>query len=199
MDDKIALFDLDGTLADYDEAMERGLMEISLEPLPEDYHKASAGGVWRARVELVRARSGWWEGLESIRAGMELLEYCAGMGFRVHILTQAPKESPAAWGEKVAWCERHIAPVVPDYTISVTRGGKGIHYGRVLVDDWPGFMNEWLENRPRGLGLMPATKHNVDFSHPQVIRYDPNPGVWNSRELLERLYLAFNRAPGEPN
>jgi hypothetical protein len=196
MSDKIALVDLDGTLADYDGAMERDLRAISSEPLPDDYHESSVGGIWRARVELVRARPGWWESLEPIPAGLELLKYCADIGFDIHILTQAPKENYRAWGEKVAWCARHVAPVFPDYTVSVTRGGKGLHYGRVLIDDWPGFMNEWLENRPRGLGIMPTNQHNRDFSHVQVVHYIPEVGKWKTPELEERLRLAFEREAG---
>tara|TARA_Y100000310_G_C20512920_1_gene729762 strand:+ start:436 stop:588 length:153 start_codon:yes stop_codon:yes gene_type:complete len=43
---------------------------------------------------------------------------------------------------------------------------KGIVYGKVLVDDYPCYIKRWLENRPRGLVIMPAHSYNRDFEHP---------------------------------
>lgn len=47
----------------------------------------------------------------------------------------------------------------------------GVH-GKILVDDWPPYITRWLEWRPRGLVIMPTQKHNAEYTHPQVIRYD---------------------------
>lgn len=55
--------------------------------------------------------------------------------------------------------------------ITITRD-KGLVYGKVLVDDYPGYIERWLKWRKNGLVIMPASKSNKDFKHEQVIRYD---------------------------
>jgi len=49
---------------------------------------------------------------------------------------------------------------------------KGLVYGKVLVDDWPPYIERWLTWRPRGLVIMPARRWNATFTHPQVLRYE---------------------------
>jgi hypothetical protein len=71
--------------------------------------------------------------------------------------------------------------------------GKGRVYGRVLYDDYPDYMLKWLKNRPRGLGIMPVTQANKNFTHPQVVRYDGT----NHKVVERALQAVFNRKPME--
>jgi hypothetical protein len=142
----------------------------------------------------VKSRTGWWESLPVIESGMGLVQLCRDIGFSINILTQGPAINTNAWTEKYLWCEKNVRPIAPDYNMNITRGGKGLVYGRVLVDDWPPFMKAWLEHRPRGLGLMPRTPENLGFSHPQVVKYDY--AEWRTPELEERLRHAYERQSG---
>jgi len=67
-------------------------------------------------------------------------------------------------------------------------------YARVLVDDYPPYVLDWLAHRPRGLVIMPAQNYNADVTHPNVIRYDGT----NLDRVIETMTRAFNRKPGEP-
>jgi hypothetical protein len=82
------------------------------------------------------------------------------------ILTKGPYNATSAWTEKVQWCREHIYYV----PITITED-KSLVYGKVLVDDWPPYVTQWLEWRPRGLVIMPDQPWNQDFIHPNVFRY----------------------------
>lgn len=192
--DRIALFDMDGTIADYEGKLIKDLARLGPEPLPNDLHGHVPYWV-RNRMNLIKSREGWWRSIPRINSGLSLISLCTEIGFKVHVLTQGPLKTHNAWGEKLAWCEDHVKLRAPDYGISITRKGKGLHYGRVFVDDWPPFMLEWLRHRPRGLGLMPETNSNKDFTHSQVIKYDPKDDFNRQSypELWKRLNEAYNR------
>jgi len=73
-------------------------------------------------------------------------------------------------------------------------------YGRALVDDWPPYVEAWLEYRPRGLVIMPDRPWNQGFSHPNVVRAlgDPESGRnTNKEEIITRLQHAAEREDGE--
>ena len=87
------------------------------------------------------------------------------------------------------WCHQHLGE---DASVSITRN-KDNSYGKFLYDDYPPYAEAWLENRPRGVAIMPTNRHNVLFTHPQVFKWDKE-----DKWLLERVMLAiFNRAPNE--
>ncbi|MEK6914970.1 MAG: hypothetical protein AABW89_00315 [Nanoarchaeota archaeon] len=195
MDDKVALFDMDGTIADYTLQMRRDLARLGSEQIPERLHGEEIPDWLEARKNIVSSQIGWWRNLPVISSGIEILTLCKEIGFGIHILTQGPRSKPSAWGEKLQWCEDKVLPIDPNYGITVTRNGKGLHYGRVLVDDWPPFMEAWLKHRPRGLGLMPVSPENEGFSHHQVIRY--NPENWRTSQLEHSLMRVYNRNPRE--
>lgn len=77
--------------------------------------------------------------------------------------------------------------------IDIVGRDKGGTYGRVLVDDYPKYVKDWLKHRPRGLVIMPAHSYNEGFTHPNVIRHD---GTNNN---LVRMYLqaAYDRKPSQ--
>lgn len=194
VEDKIALFDMDGTIADYHKQMYHDLSKLGNEPLPEKLHGEVPDWL-EYRKNLISSQPGWWKSLPAIQSGIEILGLCKDIGFGIHVLTQGPRNKPLAWGEKLQWCENYVKIIDPNYGITVTRNGKGLHYGRVFVDDWPPFMLEWLEHRPRGLGLMPITPENEGFTHPQVIRYSVDN--WRSSELEDKLHLVYDRKSKE--
>jgi len=198
-DDKIALFDLDGTIADFESAMKEDLAKISKDEveIPEILHSKKHPDYIFNRMRLIKSQRGWWENLKVIESGVEIMKLCKKIGFNIHILTQGPKDvsSNPAWGEKYVWCNNYITPIIGEFGMSVVREGKGLHYGRVLVDDYPPFMLEWLKHRPRGFGLMPITEENKDFEHPQVFKYDYDN--WHSKELEDKLKEAFSRESGK--
>ena len=190
-EDSIGLFDLDGSLADYDKAVLTGLARLQAphEPLIDAVRPAFEIPHLYARIDLITREPGWWLNLEPIALGFQILELAKEIGFQIQVLTQGPKTNPLAWKEKVEWCQRHLGS---DTDIHITRN-KGLVYGKFLYDDYPVYMLRWLEHRPRGLGIMPVNSSNADFRHPQVVRWDGT----NLDEVTESLQAAFHRPAGE--
>jgi 5'(3')-deoxyribonucleotidase len=191
--DNIALFDLDGSLADYSGQMLRDMQRLAgpEEPplTPENLWERDDLPHLRARMTLIMAQPGWWSGLAPIEAGFRVLNAARDAGFRIHVLTKGPRAHPRAWAEKLEWVQEHIGP---DADITTTMD-KGLVYGRVLYDDYPAYLERWLQHRPRGLGIMPAAPGNAGFSHPNVLRWTGE----NFDEVRAALAHALSRAPGE--
>jgi 5'(3')-deoxyribonucleotidase len=192
--DRIALIDLDGTVADYDGAM-RAAME-SLRAPSEPSNEAPRDGEpphIEARRKLIQQKPGFWRNLAPLAAGFDVVEELRVLGFELHVLTKGPKSSPNAWSEKVEWCAEHL----PDANVTVT-GDKSLVYGRVLVDDFPPYFTKWLAVRPRGLVVCVAHPWNVEYAaggpaeHPSVLRY---AGLGDRLELRRRLAHAYEREP----
>ncbi len=188
----IALFDLDGSLADYDGAMIRDLETLRSPAEPP----ITVENVWsmdkqphiRERMRLIKQQPGWWLDLEPIPRGMAVLNLCRSLGFDIHILTKGPKRHSNAWAEKVQWCQRYLGQ---DVDVHVT-SDKGMVYGKLLYDDYPDYMLGWLQHRPRGLGIMPITLHNREFTHPNVVRWD---GI-HLDAVANAIRAAKDRKPG---
>ena len=195
--DKIILLDLDGTVADWDAAMIRDLQRC----LPIDYYPKIE--IWmkeerRNRPEwvenlmsVIRNQVGWWFNLEPLDLGMHLFELIKSSrwDWEINVLTKGPATKPNAWMEKVQWCTKYLG------TVPVTVcANKSLVYGRVLVDDYPPYMEQWLKYRPNGLGIMPAHFHNRGFKHPNVIRVNSEKDL----PLVKRaLDIAWVREDGE--
>ncbi len=168
-----ALFDMDGTLADYHSAMQR---DLKLLASPEEYRPTDTFDFdldalekiphMKARMDLIKRQPGWWLALDPLVAGQNLLMMAVELGYEPHILTKGPRNLHNAWAEKLQWVRARTA--IRDVTITLD---KSLMYGRMLVDDYPRYMKDWLRHRPRGLGIMPAQPWNEGFEHPQVIRY----------------------------
>jgi 5'(3')-deoxyribonucleotidase len=194
---KIILFDMDNTLCDWDAAMERDLRRVvppDMLPLVDRWlnEERRIRPEWVENVmSVIRTQAGWWRNLAPLKVGMQILELVLDTEWEVNILTKGPATKPLAWAEKVEWCAEHIRKRVP---VTVC-ADKSLVYGRVLVDDYPPYMEQWLKHRPNGLGIMPAFAYN-EFSHPNVIR------VTDSKEDLERvrdaLAIAWLREDGKP-
>jgi 5'-nucleotidase len=190
---KIGLFDLDGSLADYEAALERDLerlrapeeaihtREMNLYDLENEPH-------YEARMQLIKALPGWWLSLERIEMGFEVVRMAEAFGYEINVLTKGPGKHPLAWAEKIQWC--NAQPELAKKQVHITMN-KGLVYGTFLYDDYSVYMNAWLEHRPRGLGIMPVTATNADYTHPQVIRWD---GSDRSRaKVQEALEIAYTR------
>lgn len=193
MTEKIALFDMDGTLVDYDGKLKADLEALAspeeLKPKFGTFAWYDDGPLWlQNRIKLIKSQPNWWFNLKPIESGFRVLEMAREIGFKIHILTKGPRHTPQAWSEKLLWCQKYIASNVE---ITITQD-KGMVYGRVLVDDYPEYMERWLKYRPRGLGIMPTREYNQDFNHKNVIKY--NDSDWNL--VREKLQMAFDRKDG---
>ena len=179
----VALVDLDGTLADYDTAMRRDMAKLAgPHDIPYDPH-ATLQHCMRARENLIKNQPDWWYNLEPIDSNFKVVDIMRKLGFSIHILTQGPRSRSNAWAEKVRWVQKYL----PDDDITITRD-KGLVYGKVLFDDYAGYVSRWLEWRPRGLAIMPAYEDNV-LIHPDVIRYTKD-NLLEIKSKLEAIVLA---------
>jgi len=172
--DRIAWFDMDGSLFDFDGHMRRSLLPLCS---PDELKLLDKIGMWaleeahphiRARMSLIKAVPGWWRDMPPLESGFKVFRMAQSIGFDCRILTKGPKYSPIAWMEKVQCCQQYLGEEIDIAIVS----SKGEIYGRVLYDDYPVYMKAWLQNRSRGLGIMPVTESNREFAHPNLIKYD---------------------------
>ena len=189
MDDLIALFDMDGTLVDYDQGMFDALKAIHSEYEPpltfERMHNLPT--VYEKRRKLICKIPGWWLDLKELQLGFDVLHMALDVGFQIDILTKGPRHSSIAWKEKVEWCEQHVMPIC-DFGMNIVTE-KSRFYGRVLVDDFGPYITKWLCTRPRGLVIMPAHSYNTHIQNKNIIRYDGT----NKDQVLKALRMAKTR------
>lgn len=168
-EEPVALVDMDGSVADFDGAMRHDLYRMASPGEEIDqYLRPGADDApdWlKARKRLIKAQPGWWRNLKPLPLGINLYRIMVNLGFRTVVLTKGPSTSTNAWTEKVEWCQKHL----PKSPVCIV-GDKGLVYGRILMDDYPAYIEQWLEWRPRGQVLMPDQPWNEDFEHPQVTR-----------------------------
>lgn len=201
----VALFDLDGTLCDFAAGMKAvmGPLEGPGESWDYDnYDQDNELDYMKARRRLAKNQPGFWRNLPVHVPGMRLLLDAVNVGFQIVIFTKAPRKQLSAFTEKAEWCEKHLAQAhcITDYEISIVTD-KGLHYGKLLVDDWPPYVERWLEHRPRGQVIMPAHKYNRDFKHPQVYRCeDPmDPEVMRILKAVHAREIDTGSALAQPN
>jgi 5'-nucleotidase len=191
----VALFDMDGTLADHSGELRRRMEQLrSPGESPDDFKEfgwEEAPDYLRERMKAIRGNPGFWINLPPLEAGFAILEAAHGLGFQIEILTKGPRHSPIAWMEKLQWCDKHLADYPHQVTITMD---KGLVYGKVLVDDLPEYALRWLKWRKRGLVVMPDQPWNRGFAHPQVYRYMGD--LEEMRDVLARvLTTARSTAP----
>ncbi|MBT3691016.1 hypothetical protein HOG16_02105 [Candidatus Woesearchaeota archaeon] len=184
--ENIALFDMDGTLCDYDAGLFEKLEELrsSDEPTFHPPIRSNAPEYIKKRSDLIRRSEDWWENLPRFQLGWDILEVAKELGYRTMILTQGPRKNPYAWSGKKKWIDRNLGE---DQDVTMTRD-KGLIYGKILVDDFTGYVERWLGWRKRGLVIMPASKENEGYSHEQVIRYN-GENLEEVREAMEKAKL----------
>ena len=186
----IGLFDMDGSVANYEGQLRNDICKLVGEA---DLKRFDELGMWQADelepfkslIRLIKKQPCWWRSLPVLRNGMLIYKLSESIGFKNHILTKGPKRFPRAWKEKVEWCQEHFGELV-DIHIS---SNKAIVYGKFLYDDFPDYMDRWLNARPRGLGIMPVNQTNKDFSHPRCIKWDG----YNYDEVKTALENCFHR------
>lgn len=197
-EDRIALIDLDGTVADYDTAMREAIRSVQTPDEMPYRHRVpehQEPPYMEARRKLIQRQPGFWRNLKRLPLGFAVVEELRRLGFSLHVLTKGPRTTPNAWSEKLEWCIEHL----PDANVTVS-GDKSLVYGRILFDDFPPYFEKWLAVRPRGLVVCLAHPWNVEFAeggskqHPNVLRYDGTDQL----ELNLWLARAYERIPGKP-
>lgn len=172
--DRIALVDMDGTIADYERAMERDYDKL-ISPGDLTFQEASTtygkddwpDHLW-SRRDVIQRQPGWWRNLERLAVGFEIIEVLRHFDFELNIATKGPSSKSNAWAEKLEWVREHL----PHTNVHITED-KSLLYGKILVDDWPSYASAWLRHRPRGLVIMPAHHYNEHFANrDQVFRYE---------------------------
>src|SRR5689334_20236412 len=112
-DPVVALFDLDGTLADHNGELRRRL-ELMRAPEEAEYPEGSLGmdrspEYIRERMIAIRSNPGFWINLPVLPRGFEILEEAHRQGFQIEVVSKGPRHAPIAWMEKLQWCDRHLA------------------------------------------------------------------------------------------
>lgn len=190
----IALLDMDGTVANYDETMTQamGCLQSPGEPA---WTPGGPNPAWlEARSRLVATQPGFWRNLPKLQAGFDIANVLAALDFEVHVLTKGPSRKSIAWTEKKDWCEEHL----PSALVTITEA-KRLVYGKVLVDDWPPYFTEWLHHRPRGVVIVPAQTWNVgveDIAPANIFRYDMRDEEAHI-QLFRVLKAVRARTPGQ--
>ena len=107
--DLIALFDLDGTMADHTKALERDYIKIAApgEKVPDAFEEGLPLYV-KERIDLIRNQPGWWEKLERYEPGFDIYDLVVELGFNMEILSKGPLSADGAWSEKVKWVRREL-------------------------------------------------------------------------------------------
>jgi 5'-nucleotidase len=184
--EQIALFDMDGTLCDYDSALFKSLEELrSPEEKKVFYsHSKKLPKYLKKRADLIKRNEFWWENIPRFKLGWDILRVAQKKGFKIMILTQGPKKNPSSWSGKLKWLLKNI----PETDITITRD-KGLVYGKILVDDYPEYIKRWLSHRPRGLVIMPVNDSNKNFKHKNVLHYDGT----NLKEIKKALDIVKKR------
>ena len=188
---KVALVDMDGTVADYEYAMIRDMAKLKDPSEPGYPVHGDVPPHIDARQELIKTQPGWWRKLHIIPTGFDVVSMMRRVGFNIHVLTKGPSSKSQAWAEKVEWVREHM----PYADITITED-KGLVYGRVLFDDYPDYVNRWLAWRPRGLVIMLHTQQNASFEHPNIVKIDPatfHEDQESQINLLNRLQVAYER------
>lgn len=160
---------MDQTLFDYELVLKREFQKIKHPEEPEIKFKFDENPEYvKNRMDLITKSESFWEDLPKFQLGWDILEIAKKLDYQIMILTQGPRKNPAAWSGKKKCIDKHFGE---NFDITLTRN-KGLIYGKILVDDFPGYIEKWTKWRKNGKVIMPANDFNKDYKHPQVLRYD---------------------------
>jgi len=174
----LALIDLDGTVADWHNRLQRDLAEV----LGPDQSKLPPETVTKIE-HLIRKQTGWYFNLEPIPLGLRIVDLLRETGFTIMVATKATPKATNAWSEKAQWSMKYM----PFAQVTVTED-KTLLYGKLLVDDYPKFAGPWLAKRPRGYVIMPDQPWNQGYEHPRARRVKTMEDVEALRPLLLEIY-----------
>lgn len=183
-----ALFDMDGTLVDWDGAMDRDMVKLrgpeDIYPLLDDgdhfdWDACEKIPYLKARMDAIKRQPGWWRALQWLDRGRELVTIAQFVGFKLHILTKGPKRVPLAWAEKLDWRNAEL----PKAKMTITEE-KFRFRGTVLFEDWVDYVVPWLERNHNGHVILVDQPWNRGFAHPRAYRYC---GPAQTQELTELL------------
>jgi len=173
---KLVLLDLDGTLADYDAAMISGLAslmsseEVFIDRSGIGFQRDIVPTYMQERERMVRSMPGFYRHLKPIPLGFFVYSVLRDLGYNFHVASKAPRHNTAiASMEKIQWCEEYL-PGIP-VTIS---GDKSILRGDILFDDWPGYIEPWLQANSNGLAIVPDSPWNKKFHHSRILKVSVN-------------------------
>jgi len=167
MKEPIILFDLDGTMVDYDNAIKRDYYFYKNPNDPHYSHENKKISHLRKLIDLIRCKNGWWLKLTKNKLGFDIYNIAIEIGYKPTILSKAPRNCPNAYTEKYLWVKENIGDI--DVIISPN---KTIVDGLVLVDDYPKFVDPWLNEHPDGIAILPKNENNDGYSHQRAIIYD---------------------------
>lgn len=189
--DKIALFDMDGTLFDYDKVIREDMRKLMSpeEVEPDDLYDETKPYL-KARMDLIKSVPGWWRNLPPKQLGWDVLDEVRKLPFKIKILTKGPNSKPLAWAEKVECVWSHFGSSIKPDIVGEDKSGT---YGHILVEDYPDYVKGWLKWRPRGLAIIINDPKNFGFEHPNVIRYTG----YNIHEIRQHLNAVLQRKDGE--
>lgn len=176
---KIALFDMDGTLVDFQKAL---AIKLKLMLGPDEVMPPNLWDMpdyMYERAQAIKREPGFWKSLPPIQWGWDVMKICREIGYDIHLLTKGPTTGARAWSEKVEWRDKYL-PGTPLHIVE----DKRIVYGRVFVDDYAPFIEAWLKHRPRGV----AVTNNEELRDSNVINY--SDGLQLVRERLEKAFHA---------
>lgn len=181
-DRPIALFDMDGTLCDYEAHIQKSLelLRSPNEPSINPHFSDNPKYIER-RMSLIKSQEDWWANMPRFELGWDILEVAKSLDFRIMILTQGPRSNPAALAGKKKWLDQHLGE---EQEFTMTRD-KGLVYGNVFIDDYPGYLDQWFAWRKKGQAIMPAAEQNKDYTHERVLRYD-GTNIEGVKEVLQR-------------
>lgn len=186
----VGLFDMDGTLFDYEGQLRKDLIALMSpeESMPENLWDESLDYI-KNRMDLIKSIPGWWAKLPLLQMGWDIFNVATNLDFELEVLTKGPRSKSLAWKEKL----ESITIVAPNLTVNIVGKNKSLYYGRFLVEDYTPYLAGWLKHRPRGLGILIDNKSNRDFAHPNVIRYNGE----NLSEIERHLVAVRKRKNGE--
>lgn len=167
MNSRIALFDMDGTLSDYDHAMLKHQRAISPDPANVEVIRDTAPSHELKLREYIWKQPGFWEEQKILSSGNQVFNLMLSLGFIPKIVTKAPYLNDNAWVEKVRWARKYYHNV----DILILSGSRRNVYGKVLVDDNLDNVDEWLDAWEDGKALIPTRTPTYNYKHPRAMHY----------------------------
>jgi hypothetical protein len=122
-------FDMDGTIADFiGKALEHNPQwtedDLEGQTIPDDKF-------WKHIIKIPN----FWETLEPIKNGMEMLKYASDNGYNVEILTAHSSNDHRSIEGKKVWIKKHLSNFNISNIHFEKKKGKHAHSKAILVDD----------------------------------------------------------------